>query len=186
MTIVFHVFLMMGEGDGDGEKVKNKKKNTKRKEGKNNANELDKRLGGVDLGDCAALDSVEESTEHDTIPKKSLERRAPVLEPFVARDLQQKRTRMLFVYCVFVVRVICSSKKCCFSSASRQGREMMKDGIQTVAAARHSFACATSKARVPGKKGERKKKKKKGKSTTTCSVSPSHTQKTALFFTFFL
>lgn len=114
LTIVFHVFLMVFKGDGNVKKTHTKKK--ERKKERKNANELDKRLGGVDLGDCAALDSVEEPTEHNTIAKKSLERRAPVLEPFVSRDLQQKRTRMLFVYCVFVIRVICLIKKVFFKN----------------------------------------------------------------------
>ena len=69
-------------------------------------NKLDKRLGCVDLGDCAAFDAVEQSAEHDSVAKKGFQGSAPVLEPRVARDLQQKRTRMLFVYCILVVGVI--------------------------------------------------------------------------------
>lgn len=81
------------------------------REEKETTNKLDKRLGHVDLGDCAAFDTVEQSAEHNPVAKKGLQGSAAVLEPCVARDLQQKCTRVLFIDCILVVGIICNGSE---------------------------------------------------------------------------
>ena len=83
----------------------------KRGRRKGKTNKLDKRLGRVDFGDSAALGTVEQPAEHDTIAKKGLQRGAAVLEACVPSDLKQKHPRVLFVYCILVVGVICVGRE---------------------------------------------------------------------------